>query len=1089
MSGPAHRGDDRRKATTKKAHKHMSTPINATSKIAASLGLAALFSLSIAQAQNIIGVGVPTGSTRNDTYVAAGFEFYAPSGGTTINALGFWDQNGTGLLAPHTVSIFQYDPGFNPSGYSLVATATIPAGTNAPLIAGYRWVGIPTLALPNNGQGGGYYAILANQSQDTWANSIGSAPYLNPSIGTVSGQGLIVSTAPYTVLSSLAIINGTGNPNNGFGGPNLAYLTNQLPASSQAVPIIWTAQGTFTDDSILNAAGAVSNEVYGVDFGGSGPQTTANGYTFDDFSATGNMTLGGALNSYDAYLSGGGTTGDGSFDTVLNSGVYGGSDIYGILNNLTAGQRYNVLVVASDTRGSSGIQLEVTDNLGFSPSQTFTFPGGTPSMGGYLLGTFTATAPSQIFTVLSAHVQYNAILLEKAPPVTIQLVTNTTPASASVGSGTNVVFTAAFSNSPPVIVHWEVLANGVTNNVSTGAVTVTNNGVVSSTLTLSNVQVTNSGSYRLKAVNAGNISDIAYSSAAPLTVTPVITWYAAGTYNNTFTDDSVLALAGAVSNEVYGVDFGGSGPQTTTNGYTFDDNVTSGNMTVAGSPSSYDSYMTGGATTGDPALDTMLTFGLYGGTGETGTLNNLTVGQTYTVLVLLDDTRGNAAGGSVFHITDGVTVSPGQQYAFANGTPKVGGYIMGTFTAQATTQPLTILNVLGAASQYNLVLLEKGIAPPPPIAPTLTTDVTPLESDVPVGAPMTFSVTAAGSTPFHYQWANQNGPITGATNSSYSFNALAGTNSYHVSVSNAVNGIVSSTAIVIGDTTAPPLVTLTNTGWLINDNGIFVPTINGNVLTLTDGNNGESGNAFYDVGQYVGGFVASFYYQATGGADGITFCLQNAPAGTSALGNSGGGLGYAGIAPSAAFEMNIFTNAIHGGIGILVETNGNIGDFSNSGYLSTAPVNLASGDNIYVRLYYLQGVMKVLLIDPSVPATNTSSFAINLPSAIGNGSAYIGLTGADGGVASIQTVSNFVYSYTTPPILSIARGAPRQVVVSWPVSVSSLFTLMQSSTLTGPWLPAVTVSSGIVGLQNQVTLSAGGNASYYKLQLMDPNAP
>src|SRR5260370_15020458 len=208
-----------------------------------------------ASAQNIIGVGVPAGSTRKDTYIGAGFEFYAPAGGTTINALGFWDANGTGLLTAHTVSIFKYDPGFNGSGYDLVATATIPAGTNAPLINGYRWVGIPTLNLPNNGQGGGYYAILATQDQDTWANSIGTAPYMNPSIGTVSGQGLFDPGRPYTVLSSQAIINGTGNPNQGFGGANLAFLTNQPPAQPAVTPILWTAQGTFADDTVLSVAG------------------------------------------------------------------------------------------------------------------------------------------------------------------------------------------------------------------------------------------------------------------------------------------------------------------------------------------------------------------------------------------------------------------------------------------------------------------------------------------------------------------------------------------------------------------------------------------------------------------------------------------------------------------------------------------------------------------------------------------------------------------------------------------------------------------------------------------------------------------
>ena len=158
-----------------------------------------------------------------------------------------------------------------------------------------------------------------------------------------------------------------------------------------------------------------------------------------------------------------------------------------------------------------------------------------------------------------------------------------------------------------------------------------------------------------------------------------------------------------------------------------------------------------------------------------------------------------------------------------------------------------------------------------------------------------------------------------------------------------------------------------------------------------------------------------------------------------------------------------------------------------TGIMSTASVNFTNGDNIYVQLYYMQGVLQVLMIDPTAAATNTSSFLVNVPATVGNGSAYIGLTGGDGGVSSVQTVSNLLYSYTTPPILSsIAHGAPGQVVVSWPVSISTLFTLMQSSSVTGPWSPAVPVSSAIVGLQNQATLNAGGSASFYKLQL---NAP
>jgi len=1062
----------------------------------------AAFTLSQSANADNIAVGVSTGPTRNDPNMAMGYEFYTPNG-ATINALGFWDASGNGLLAAHTVSLFHY----NGAGYTLLATVTVPAGTVAPLNNNYRWVGIPTLTLTDHNKGGGYYAILATQQQDTWATTpFAAGQYMNPLIGSVSGYGYIPSGSAYTLLSStIPALNGDLNAEDGYAGPNLAFFTTPPASQPAATPILWIDHGVFTDNTVLSVAGTPANEVYGVGFG-AGPQTTANGYTFADFATSGNMTLFGSTNSFSTFLSGGGATGDSSLDALLNNGYYwgGGNPIYGVLQNLTIGQKYKVLAIAADTRGDTRT-FAVTDELGVSPSQAYKFPGGTPSVGGYVMGTFTAAGTNQVFTIESGDVQYHAILVEKVPADAIILITNTLPASASVGAGTNIVFTAAFSNTPPVNLQWQFLANGVTNNINTGVVIWTNNGVVASTLTLNNLPVTNSGSYRLEAIDQGNSANVAYSTPAPLTVNPVITWYPAGTYNNSFSDNTVLALAGTPANEVYGVNFAFpayfvSDPVTTANGYTFDDYSNApNNMSVAVTIKYYDGYFNGTTvSTGDPVLDSMLTHGVYGNQDNVGTLNNLTIGQAYTVLVLLADTRGAGAGGSVFHVTDGVTVSPGQQYAYANGTPKAGGYIMGTFTAQATNQPLTVLNVLGAASQYNAILLEKGIAPPPPVAPTLTMDVTPLQSEVPVGVPMTFSVAASGAIPLHYQWSNQGGPITDATNATYSFNALAGTSSYHCTITNAVGPISSSTAVVVGDTTPPPLVAITNPGWALNGNGSITPSIVGSLLTLTDGNGGEASSAFFDVGQYIGGFVASFTYQnqnqnqTNGGADGITFCLQNSPAGTNALGNSGGGLGYAGITPSAAFEMNIYAGAIHGGVGIRVGTNGTVGDWSNDGYNSTAPVNYTNGDAIYVQLFYQPGVMHVLMIDPTALTTNTSSFAVDLPATVGNSSAYIGFTGADGGITSFQTVSNLLYSYTTPPILSsIAHGAPGQVVVSWPVSVSSLFTLVQSSSLTasGSWTPAVQVSSAIVGLQKQVTLNAGGSATFYRLQLIDPNAP
>ena len=56
------------------------------------------------------------------------------------------------------------------------------------------------------------------------------------------------------------------------------------------------------------------------------------------------------------------------------------------------------------------------------------------------------------------------------------LLTNTTPTSATVAVGSNVVFTAAYSSSPPVMLQWEKVVSGspgVTNNINAGVVTVT----------------------------------------------------------------------------------------------------------------------------------------------------------------------------------------------------------------------------------------------------------------------------------------------------------------------------------------------------------------------------------------------------------------------------------------------------------------------------------------------------------------------------------------------------------------------------------------------------------------------------------------
>lgn len=115
--------------------------------------------------------------------------------------------------------------------------------------------------------------------------------------------------------------------------------------------------------------------------------------------------------------------------------------------------------------------------------------------------------------------------VELVPSPDLTLLQDTLPNYAESVVGDQVVFAAGFSNSPAVNLQWQQVNGGVTNNISTGVQNVISDGIVTSTLTLNNLQLTNSGFYQLKAVNAANSADYAYSSASELLVSnaPLIT--------------------------------------------------------------------------------------------------------------------------------------------------------------------------------------------------------------------------------------------------------------------------------------------------------------------------------------------------------------------------------------------------------------------------------------------------------------------------------------------------------------------------------------------------------------------------------------
>jgi len=395
----------------------------------------------------------------------------------------------------------------------------------------------------------------------------------------------------------------------------------------------------------------------------------------------------------------------------------------------------------------------------------------------------------------------------------------------------------------------------------------------------------------------------------------------------------------------------------------------------------------------------------------------------------------------------------------------------------------------GASSFATLNILSGG--------PTVVTDITPLLNYVLAGQSISFSVAAGGTQPFIYQWFTQSGPIASATNSSYTFSALAGSNNYYVTISNASGGIASSTAIVVGSATLPPAVAFNGNGtdWTMNQGTGWpgspsTPNITDNLLTLTDGENGEASSAFFNTPQSVGAFVASFTYQLGGGsvppADGMTFCLQNDPAGAATVGGGGGGLGVTSISPCAAFEFNIYTGD-HAGPWIIFGTDGNVPD--NDALLTNTitplPVNLDSGDPIFVQISYAQGAATMILSDATAQTTFETNFITgDIPTIVSNQTAYVGFTGGSGALGCIQKISGFTYQALAGapalPTLSIARGTVGSVVVSWPVAGSTSFVLQQSTLVNGPW-SNVSTTPVVVGSDNQVTLTPGATTAFYRL--------
>ena len=217
-----------------------------------------------------------------------------------------------------------------------------------------------------------------------------------------------------------------------------------------------------------------------------------------------------------------------------------------------------------------------------------------------------------------------------------------------------------------------------------------------------------------------------------------------------------------------------------------------------------------------------------------------------------------------------------------------------------------------------------------------------------------------------------------------------------------------------------------------------MPAFIGETLQITSAVNSQATSVWNNVKQTISTFVAKFSYRessGTGTADGAAFVLQNA--GLNALGGGGGGLGYSGITPSAALQINIWDGAVanNGGLGIAYNINGAIpfdAQPPNERFAPVTPINLRSGNLIDFTLTYDGAKLTIGMAERNTNNTFTTERTTDLQSILGGGTAFVGFTGGTGGLNANQFFQDFRFvggstlipeSLTYNTNVSVAEGS------------------------------------------------------------------
>ena len=189
------------------------------------------FAMAVAANAGVLFTSPGANPLRFGDGFSLGTEFMVEDGGLQVTALGLFDTTGGGFLKSHDVGLWDHT-----AGDAEVASATIPAGTSATMVNGFRYVDIGPLPLI---QGhvyvlGAFYPVGETPGTDDrlldWHNPNG------PSVNAVADPHFAAISAAFTHtgLSTSAghLTEPDGFPGGtAYVGPNFEFTTIPEPGS------------------------------------------------------------------------------------------------------------------------------------------------------------------------------------------------------------------------------------------------------------------------------------------------------------------------------------------------------------------------------------------------------------------------------------------------------------------------------------------------------------------------------------------------------------------------------------------------------------------------------------------------------------------------------------------------------------------------------------------------------------------------------------------------------------------------------------------------------------------------------------------